>query len=274
VSYLVQRWNAEFVAEFDPEELFDFTSRRPLVRTENGERVLEWPTSRFYVATPPAADRDVILLVGIEPHLRWRSYCDAIVSFLHELRATASLTLGSYPSPTPHTRPVPLRFSASDEAFGRTFGLEPTVSTYEGPTGIVGVLNARLAKGFRTASLSARVPFYVGTQPNPHAMIAFVEAIDRGLGTSTPLAWLREQAAAQDQEAEQALAQSEPLRTVVQSLERRFDEDSRSTPALLAPAKVGSPLPPSDEVIADLERFLREQRGSGGSERTDHFRLS
>jgi proteasome assembly chaperone (PAC2) family protein len=272
-SYLVERWNAELVAEFDPEELFDFTVRRPFVRTEYGARVLEWPTSRLYVASPPGASRDVVLLVGVEPHLRWRAFCDATVSFMHEVGATASLTLGSYPAPTPHTRPVPLRLSASDEAYGRTFGLEPTVSTYEGPTGIVGVLNARLAKGFRAASLSAMVPFYVGTQQNPRAMMALIEAIDHALGTSTPLAILRERAATLDQEAEQALGQSEPFRAVVQSLEQRFDGSRGATPTLLAPANVPSDLPSSDELIASLEQFLREQRGAGGAAPSDHGSL-
>jgi proteasome assembly chaperone (PAC2) family protein len=273
-SYLVERWNAQLVAEIDPEELFDFTVRRPFVRTENGKRVLEWPTSRLYVASPAGAPRDVVLLVGVEPHLRWRAFCDAIVSFMHEVGATASLTLGSYPAPTPHTRPVPLRLSASDEAFGRTFGLEPTVSNYEGPAGIVGVLNAHLAKGFRTANLSTMVPFYVGTEQHPRAMIALIEAIDHGLGTSTPLAILREQAATLDREAEQALGQSEPLRAVVQSLEQRFDGIRGATPMPLAPGEVGSNLPSSDEVIAGLEQFLREQRGAGGAGPSDNASLS
>src|SRR5512141_680309 len=90
-SYLVERWDAQLVAEIDPEELFDFTIQRPFVRTEGGKRVLQWPTSRLYVASPAGAPRDVVLLVGVEPHLRWRAFCDAIVSFMHEVGATASL---------------------------------------------------------------------------------------------------------------------------------------------------------------------------------------
>ena len=216
----------------------------------------------------------MVLLVGVEPHLRWRAFCDAIVSFMHEVGATASLTLGSYPAPTPHTRPVPTRLSAVDEAFGRTFGLEPTISTYEGPTGIVGVLNANLgAKRFRTASLSTMTPFYVGTEQNPRAMIALIEAIDRGLGTSTPLAILREQAATLDRQTEEAVGQSEPLSAVVQSLEERFDGIRGSTPTLLAPGQAASDLPSSDQVIAGLEQFLREQRGPGGAGSSEHASL-
>jgi proteasome assembly chaperone (PAC2) family protein len=274
VSYLVEQWNGQLVAEIDPEDLFDFTVRRPLVRLENGSRVVDWPTSRFYVASPAGASRDVILLVGVEPHLRWRGFCEAIVAFIHEVGVTASLTLGSYPAPTPHTRPVPLTLSSSDEAYGRSFGLEPTVSNYEGPTGIVGVLNARLAKGFRTASLSTRVPFYVGTEQHPRAMIALIEAIDHGLGTSTALAALREQAANLDREAGQALVQSEPLRVVVQSLEQRFDGNRDAMPMLLASGEVSSDLPSSDQVIAGLEQFLRAQRGSEGGGPSDDANLT
>jgi predicted ATP-grasp superfamily ATP-dependent carboligase len=263
VSYLVDHWNAELVAEIDPEEFFDFTIRRPLARMENGKRVLQWPASRLYVASPPGATRDVVLLAGVEPHLRWRTFCDAIVAFMHEVGVTASLTLGCYSAPTPHTRPVPLRLSAPDEVYGRSFGLEPTVSSYEGPTGIVGVLNARLARAFRTASLSTMVPFYVGGEQNPRAMIALIDAIDHALGTSTPLARLREQATTLDREAEQALSQSEPLRAVVRSLEQRFDGIHGAIPLLLAGGEFKSDLPSSDEVIAGLEQYLREQRGSG-----------
>jgi proteasome assembly chaperone (PAC2) family protein len=272
-SYLVERWEAQLVAEIDPDELCDFTVRRPVVRTENGKRVLHWPTSRLYVASPAGAARDVVLLVGVEPHLRWRAFCDAIVSFMHEVGATASLTLGSYPAPTPHTRPVPLRLSASDEAFGRTFGLEPTISTYEGPTGIVGVLNVTLAKRFRTASLSTMTPFYVGTEQNPRAMMALIEAIDRGLGTSTPLAIFREQAATLDRETEEAVGQSEPLRAVVRTLEQQFDGIRDSRPTLLASSTATSDLPSHHEVIAALEQFLREQRGAGGAGASEHASL-
>jgi predicted ATP-grasp superfamily ATP-dependent carboligase len=266
VSYLVDRWQAQLVAEFDPEELFDFTVRRPFVSTSNGRREIGWPTNELYVASPTGASRDVVLLVGIEPHLRWRAFCDAVVAFMHEVGASASVTLAGYLAETPHTRPVPLRLSSSDEAFGRTFGLEPVVSQYEGPTGIVGVLNNRLAGRFRAASLSTMIPFYAGPGPSPRAMIALIEAVDRGLGTSTPLAILREQAAVLDQEAEQAIGASEPFRTLVQSLELRFDGRRGSAPMLLATGETGSDLPSSDVVIAGLEEFLREQRGTAGAD--------
>ena len=173
-AYLVELWGAKPLADFDPEELFDFTSRRPFARFEDGERVVDWPTSRLFVASPAGADRDVLILVGVEPHLRWRSFCEAVASVMRETGATESLTLGSYPAPTPHTRAVPVRLSASNVEFGRRFGLEPAVSAYEGPIGITGVLNVALSKEFRTASLSTMTPFYVGAEQNPHAIITLV----------------------------------------------------------------------------------------------------
>jgi predicted ATP-grasp superfamily ATP-dependent carboligase len=271
VSYLVEHWDAEPLAEIDVDELFNFTARRPLVRTENGERVLHWPTSRLHVATPAGAERDVVLLAGVEPHLKWGAFCDAIASFMAEVGATTSLTLGSYPGSTPHTRTVPVRLSASDEAYGRTFGLEPSTSTYEGPTGIVGVLNVhQRSQGFRTASLSAMTPFYLpAQQPNPHVMLALIDAIDRGLGTSTPLAALQDRAAALDRDTEGALHESEQLRALVQSLEEQFDWIRGSTGAPVAPSEAASDLPPSSEVIAGLEQFLRQQREAGKSSAND-----
>src|SRR5438552_3865684 len=104
VSYLVEHWEAEPVAELDPDALFDFTALRPVVCFEDGKRVLQWPTNRLYVASPPGVGRDIVLLAGTEPHLQWRRFCEAIAAFMHEVAATTSLTLGSYPGPTPHTR--------------------------------------------------------------------------------------------------------------------------------------------------------------------------
>lgn len=271
VSYLVEHWAAEPLAGIDVDELFNFTARRPLVRMEHGERVLQWPTSRLHLASPAGAEQDVVLLAGVEPHLKWGAFCDAIASFMHEVGATTSLTLGSYPGSTPHTRAVPVRLSASDEAYGRTFGLEPLTSTYEGPTGIVGVLNVhQRSQGFRTASLSAMTPFYLPAhQPNPHVMLALIQAVDRGLGTSTPLAVLQERVTAFDRGTEGALRESERLRTLVQSLEDQVDWIRGSTAAQLASNQSASDLPSSGKVIAGLEQFLRQQREAGNSSAND-----
>ncbi len=117
IAYLIEQWHAAPVAEFDSDMLFDFTAQRPLVHIKDGEREVEWPTSRLYVASPLGAGRDVVLLAGIEPHFRWRAFCEATASFMREVGATTTLTLGSYPGRTPHTRAVPLRLTTSDEAF-------------------------------------------------------------------------------------------------------------------------------------------------------------
>ena len=258
-AYLVELWGGKPLADFDPEELFDFTSRRPFARQEDGERIVDWPTSRIFVASPEGADRDVLILVGVEPHLRWRSFCEAVASIMRETGATESVTFGSYPAPTPHTRAVPVRLSASDLEFGRKFGMEPAPSAYEGPIGITGVLNVALGKEFRTASLSTMTPFYVGAEQNPHAIMTLVQLIDRGLGTSTPLSLLTEAAVALDHQAALAVQESQPLQAIVQSLEQQFDGLSISGPILIAPTDVETELPSSEDLIADLEQFLRAQ---------------
>ena len=276
VQYLVDQWDARPIAEVDPDELFDFTVRRPTVRLDDeGRRVLDWPTSRFYLATPPGAGRDVVLLVGIEPHLRWRTFCEAVASFMAEAGITTGVLLGSYGGPTPHTRPTPVRLTAGDEALAERFGLPLTAPTYEGPTSIVGVLNVHLrAAGFSNAALIAMTPFYVGADPNPHAAITLIEALDRGLGTSTPVAALREQAQALDRHAEQAVRESQQIRTLVQSLEQQYDWIGGSKGAQQQAPTATIELPASEDVVAGVEAFLRQQRGSKGSSAGDRPALA
>jgi len=186
---------------------------------------------------------------------------------MREVGATTSLTLGSYPGRTPHTRAVPLRLTTSDEAYGRTFGVEPTVSHYEGPTGIVGVLNAhQRSQQFRNVSLSATTPFYVATDRNPHAMVALIEAVDRGLGASTSLATLLEHAARLDHHAEEAVTESEQLRELVQELEQQCD----SSAELSSQREIAADLPSTDEVLADVEAFLSQQRDAGSAGTSEH----
>jgi proteasome assembly chaperone (PAC2) family protein len=260
MSYLVEHWGAELVAEFDPELLFDYTSERPVVRLQDGKRVLEWSANRLYVASPAGAGRDLLLLAGIEPQLRWRTFCEAIASFMHEVGATTSLTLGSYPGPTPHTRSVPLRLTTSDDAYGRTFGIEPTVSRYQGAMGIAGVLNIhQRSQQFRNVSLSAITPFYVAADRNPHAIIRLIEAIDRGLGITTPLATLRRQAAKLDASADEAVGESEQLRDLIRKLEQQADGGDPPP----APNDIQFELPPGEEVVAEVEEFLSQQRDAG-----------
>lgn len=262
VQHLADRWDAQPFAEIDPEPYFDFTVRRPLVRLEDGERVIDWPMTHVYVASPAGLDRDVMLIAGVEPSLRWRTYSEAIASLLTEAGATSFVTVAAYPGAVPHTRPLPVRLDGVASELTRAFAIEPSASNYEGPVGITSVVSMYLrAQGLETVGLMALTPFYAVANPHPHATIALIDAVDRALGTSTPVTELRELAAQLDRDVATAIEESPQLKTVVTTLEEQFDWIRGSKTSLLSAPTQPLALPPSDEVIADVERFLEEQRG-------------
>lgn len=262
IQHLAEQWDATAFAEIDPEEYFDFTVRRPLVRFEGEQRVLQWPMNRFYVASIDGLDHDVVLLSGMEPSLRWRTFSEAIASLMVEIGATTFVTVAAYPGAVPHTRPLPVRLDAADSELTRAFGIEPTASSYEGPVGITSVVSLALkAQGIETAGLMALTPFYAVANPHPRAMVALIEALDRALGTATALGELREQAAQLDRDVATAIEESPQLKTVVTTLEEQFDWIRGSKTSLLSAPQQPLALPSSDEVISDVERFLEEQRG-------------
>ncbi|MBM4415666.1 MAG: PAC2 family protein [Chloroflexi bacterium] len=260
LDYLVERWDAHPVAEIDHEPFYDFTVQRPQVRLEDGQRTLNWSRNRCYLARPPGADRDLLLLVGVEPHLRWRMFTDVIVELMRTLGVTTTITLGAQPAAVPHTRPLPVTLSASDDAFEQQFGLKIPVSRYEGPTGMIGVLNVGLrALGWRNASLWALLPHYLNAGANPNAIVSLVRTLDRGFGTSTPLAPIEERVAAFAEQVDEAMEHTAEADDYVRMLEEQFDQSSHEAREPAAPAE----LPSSDELLSDLERFLREQRDDG-----------
>ncbi len=266
VQYLVDHWHATPVAELDEQEAFDFTVRRPLVRMEHGQRALTWPSNRVYVASPGNLGRDFVLLPGMEPHLRWQAFCDAITELARTLGCESAVILGSRAGSVPHTRPVPFRLTTTDPEFIRLFDQqEPTVPNYEGPTGLQTVIMLHLqSAGLRVAQLSAMTPFYLALDPNPQAISAIAQAIDGAFGTVTGLEDLAESLGQVDTAAEDALRESPQLRSAVESMEQQLDWTRGGQPKPGAePAASATELPAGSEVVAELEQFLREQRGGG-----------
>ena len=260
VEYLVEQWGGRRVAEIDPERFYDFTVQRPRVRLVEGQRVLDWPANDFYVASPPGADRDFLLFSGIEPHLRWRSFTEAITEMMRTAGASTSVTLGAQPGAVPHTRPLPVILSASDPGFAEQFRLEIPTSRYEGPTGIVGVLNLHFRSlQWRNASLWAVMPHYLNVGPNPNAIASLVRTVDTGFGTSTPQAALEARAEAFAEQVQEAMDRSSEALTYIRTLEEQYDAQR--------PTDEGSSeLPSGAELLGDLERFLREQQQRGKGE--------
>src|SRR6476619_1836491 len=176
-GYLAKRWDARRFAEIDPEGFYDFQATRPHVKLEEGfTRRIDWPETVFYHARPDGMNRDAVLLLGVEPNLRWRTFSGLIVDFARELGVELVVTLGALLADVPHTRPAPVTGSATDPDLIEQLGLQ--ASRYEGPTGIVGVLHdACRSVGVPSASLWAAVPHYVSMTPSPRAAKALSERL-------------------------------------------------------------------------------------------------
>src|SRR5215218_4458284 len=182
-GYLAKLWDATRFAEVDPENFFDFQATRPHVTLEEGvTRRIDWPATVFYHGRPPSLDHDVVLLLGIEPNLRWRTFTEIVVDFARELGTELVVTLGALLADVPHTRPCPVTGTASDERLVDRLGL--SASRYEGPTGVVGVLHDACRRvRLPSVSLWAAVPHYVSLTPSPRAALALCERLSDLLGT-------------------------------------------------------------------------------------------
>ena len=253
--YLKARWGARQFASIDPEEFFDFSSTRPQVRL-NGEvtREIVWPTTELSAASLPEQRRDVVLLVGSEPQLRWRTYCTEVVAVATELKAELVVTLGALLADVPHTRPVSVTGLASDPGLVARLGLAN--SSYEGPTGIVGVLHAACQQGgLPSASLWAAVPHYVGATPSPKATLALVRRTASLLATPLVTADLEQRAADYERQVSEVVATDDDVAAYVRRLEESDDDTTEGVDE--APLELQS----GDVLAAEAERFLREQRG-------------
>ena len=249
-GYLAKRWNADRFAEIDPEGFFDFQATRPQVRLEGGTtRRIDWPEIVFYHGRPDGMDRDAVLLLGVEPNLRWRTFSGLIVDFARELGVELFVTLGALLADVPHTRPTPVTGSATDPELIEELGLQ--ASRYEGPTGIVGVVHDACRRAdIRSASLWAAVPHYVSLAPSPKAAAALCERLATLLGAGIDTAELDEAADAYVRQVSEAIAGDEETAAYVEELERRADEIDESD------------LPSGESLAAELSRFLREREES------------
>jgi proteasome assembly chaperone (PAC2) family protein len=246
-GYLAQAWSAQRFGDVDPEEFYDFQATRPHVALVEGyTRRIDWPENAFYHGELPGTDRDVVLLLGIEPNVRWRTFTTEIVGIVRELGVELVVTLGALLADVPHTRPAPVTGSASDPALVRELGL--AASRYEGPTGIVGVLHdACGAAGVPSASLWAAVPHYASLAASPKAAHALCARLAGLLGAEVDLTDLERASDAYERQVTEAVAQDEETEAYVTELERRRDA-------------LGDELdvPSGDALAAELTQFLRE----------------
>ena len=252
VEHLRSTWGAREVAALDPDDYYDFQVNRPYVRLlDDGSRSITWPTCRFSVCSPPGADRDVVLVQGHEPNMRWRGFCDEVLATARLLGTEMVVTLGALLADSPHTRPVPVNGTASDAATTEALGLDR--SRYEGPTGIVGVLQDACARADLPAiSFWAAVPHYVSSPPVPKATLALLRRVEDLLDLPVPLGDLPEDAREWERSVDEIAAGDSEVREYIAHLEER-------EPAADLPEASG------EAIAKEFERYLRrggeDQRG-------------
>jgi PAC2 family len=244
VRWLHERWATEPFAHIDPEEFFDFSATRPRVHLDEGhQREIVWPAFEFSTATIPGTDIDVVLLLGTEPQLKWRTFCEQVVAVSDACGVRLAITLGALLADVSHAAPVSVIGTAYDPLVVERLGL--TQSSYEGPTGIVGVLHDALARaGVESASLWAAVPSYVPSAPSPKAQLALVERTAGLLDIGVVTTDLEIASASYERQVTELVEADDDTAAYVRHLEESQEEDD---------------VDPAD-FVAEVERFLRDQR--------------
>ena len=246
VDHLMEVWNARVVGAVDPEDFYDFQVNRPVVGTdENGYRRLTWPSTQIAIASPPDLDRDVILIRGIEPSMRWRQFCAELLAAVDELGGELVVTLGALLADTPHTRPIPVTGTATEPELVDRLKLEQ--STYEGPTGIVGVFQDACVKlDVPAVSYWAAVPHSDAAPPCPKATLALIGQLEDLLEVSIPLGDLAEDARAWERGVDELAEEDEDVADYVRSL-----EETRDTADL--------PEASGEAIAREFERYLKRR---------------
>jgi proteasome assembly chaperone (PAC2) family protein len=248
IDHLIKVWRARTIGAIDPEDFYDFQVNRPLVSTdERGHRQITWPSTQIAIASPPDLHRDVILIRGIEPNMRWRQFCAELLAAADDLGGQIVVTLGALLADTPHTRPVPVSGTATEPELIDRLKLE--TSTYEGPTGIVGVFqDACVRLDIPAVSYWAAVPHYVAQPPCPKATLALLSQLEEVLDTNLDLGELTELARAWERGVDELAAEDSEVAEYVASLEQMQD-------ATELPEASG------DAIAAEFERYLRRRQG-------------
>lgn len=256
-SFLTRQWDAKKFADIDPEHFYDFQAVRPQVTLEDGlTRQIIWPENAFYQASVPGADRGALILIGVEPSTRWRTFTETIVGLARSLSVELVVTLGALLADVPHTRPAPVTGAASDPELVEELGL--AASKYEGPTGIVGVLHdACRQAGIPSASLWAAVPHYASLAPSPKAAFALCKRLGEFLAIDIDLSELEHASQSYEEQVSTAVASDDETSTYVRELEEAADSISAED------------LPSGDTLAADFTRFLREHEARRSDEESN-----
>ena len=249
LSFVSSQWGAERLGVIDPEEFYDFQVTRPTVRLSEGRtREIEWPELVLESASPEGSGRDIVFLSGAEPNLRWKTFSATVIDAARQLGVEMVVSLGALLADIPHTRPVQVTGIAADPEMVERLGFSE--ARYEGPTGIVGVLqDACTRAGLPAASLWAPVPHYVATVPSPKATLSLLRRLEDLLETPIDTSELDEAAVEYERRLDEAVASEPEVRALVERLEQQIDEDDITF----------RNLPSGDSIAREFERFLRER---------------
>ncbi len=244
IEHLEREWQAQPFAAIDPEDYYDYQVNRPTVRLVDGiTRRIEWPTTRLSVAK--SVEPEVVLLRGLEPNMRWRAFCDELVEFAQELEVQTVVCLAALLADVPHSRPIEMHGSASDDALAESLGL--TRSRYEGPTGVVSVFHEACARaGIKVVSFWASVPHYVAQPPCPKATLSLLHRAEDALDIAIPLGDLPEEARAWEHGVDELAREDGEIAEYISSLEEREDESEL-------------PEASGDAIAKAFERYLRRR---------------
>ncbi|QBI19404.1 PAC2 family protein [Egibacter rhizosphaerae] len=247
-TFLRHRWQAEAVAELDGDELIDFRARRPTVVVDSGQvRRVEWPRIRLHAAQLDGP-RDVLLLTGPEPDMRWHAFVDAVASLCAQVDVSRVVTLSAYPAAAPHTRPIEIVQASNAVDDGPVEGARP-VSGYTGPIGAATALQADLAEqNIGVLGFWAEVPHYISASPNPPGALAMVRIVADLLGTEVDTEELEAAAKLHREQVDEAVSQHDEAAELVENLEELQDSDDADTD-----------IPSGEDIADEIERFLRSQ---------------
>src|SRR4051794_8982659 len=249
LASVAESLDAELAAQIDPEEFFDFQTTRPTITlTEGQARNIEWPQNNLYAARVPAADRDIVLLDGTEPNLRWRTFSEGIATAADALGAEMVITLGALIAEVSHTLPVPITGLASSDELVEELDLER--SNYEGPTGIVGVVHDCCGQlGMSSASLWAAVPHYVAAVPNPKAALALLRRLEGLTGIAVEASELELESESFEEQIDRAIAANPEIEELVDRIEAEQKDQLEES----------EDVPSADSIARDFQHFLRQQ---------------
>jgi proteasome assembly chaperone (PAC2) family protein len=246
VSHLAELCDALPVGEMDPEPFYDFQVNRPMITIdESGVRRIEWRTTRLQAGRLGSPGRDVLLVRGIEPSVRWRAFTAELVQVCRQLDASSVVLLGALLADVPHSRDLPVTGVSGSAGLARRLDLQP--ASYTGPTGIVGVLAEALeASGLPVVSYWASVPYYVGQPPSPKATLSLLRRVEDAVDVPVDVRDLPDEAQAWEQAVDDMVTEDEELAEIVRQLEEQADSDRLRSAS-------------GDSIAAEFERYLRRR---------------